>query len=176
MGRPRKTRGSCESNDTPKDDGEEHQEEIDVDDDMETENSPDDHHLLPPILEPFKSNTSKVKNIRKSRGSPPPPPLTPMMDKFGAYGNNSKPRTTAPQASNLLRPPKLTANSSPTQQNTTKSAFTNLSTINEKFMKGKANPFANLLTKLATKPSNGNAQNESDEKDVEVSSQSDADE
>merc|ERR1719510_1087973 len=52
MGRPRKTRGSCESNDVDKEDGEEHQEEIDVDDDMETENSPDDHHLLPPILEP----------------------------------------------------------------------------------------------------------------------------
>merc|ERR1712226_1487367 len=41
-------------------------------------------------------------------------------------------------------------------------------------MKGKANPFANLLTKLATKPSS--AQNENDENEGDATSQSDADE
>ena len=182
MGRPRKTRGSCESNDTAKEDRMEHLDDIYVEEDVEMRKIQDDHHLLPPILEPFKSNSSKLKNRRKSSDSPPPPPLTPMMDTFGNFGSNVTPTTAIPPISNLLRPPKLTANSSPTQQGTSKTVFTknnrssvtNLSTINEKFMKGKANPFANLLTKLATKP---NVQNENeDDNDVEVTSQSDADE
>ncbi|CAB4054476.1 unnamed protein product [Lepeophtheirus salmonis] len=49
-------------------------------------------------------------------------------------------------SSTLLKPPKLTASSSLSKQ------VTNLSTIKARFMKGKENPFANLM-KLATTPS-----------------------
>merc|ERR1719400_1320603 len=98
-----------------------------------------------------------------------------MMDSFGNMGSNISSNTNGHLISNLLRPPRLTANSSPVQLDKgktilarNKSSVTNLSTINEKFMKGKANPFANLLTKLATKPSN--AQNGSEDKEDEVES------
>ena len=50
----------------------------------------------------------------------------------------------------LLKPPRLTA-SSPTAEKD--GANTSLSTLTSKFMKGKANPFANLLSHLAAGPS-----------------------
>ena len=180
MGRPRKTRGSCESNEMLNDDKiEQLSDNATMDEDVDIVKMMDEpHSLLPPVLEPFKNSSTKSKNSRKSTDSPPPPPLTPMMDSFGNMGSNISSNTNGHLISNLLRPPRLTANSSPVQLDKGKtilarnrSSVTNLSTINEKFMKGKANPFANLLTKLATKPSN--AQNESDEKDEDESSQSD---
>ena len=57
------------------------------------------------------------------------------------------------QSSALLKPPKLTASLTP--QKGGRSSVTNLSTINQKFMKGKANPFANLLSKLASTSTSG---------------------
>ena len=180
MGRPRKTRGSCESNEFIKGDRLEHLEDIDVEEDEESRIMTDEHNLLPPVLEPFKGNSARIKHLRKSTESPPPPPLIPMMETFG-NGSHVNSTTTAHTISNLLRPPKLTANSSSTQQGTCRKTFTknrlsvtNLSTINEKFMKGKANPFANLLTKLAT--SSSGTQNGNTDKDLDITSQSDAEE
>jgi hypothetical protein len=183
MGRPRKARGSCESNDVENEGRDENLSDVVMEDDIDIVKLTDEHNLLPPILEPFKNSSSKLKHSRKSTESPPPPPLTPMMDTFGINARNKATNnsTNSHLISNLLRPPRLTANSSSTQQESSKLTFiksrssvTNLSTINEKFMKGRTNPFANLLTKLATKPSS--AQNENDKKDEEASSQSDVDE
>lgn len=69
--------------------------------------------------------------------------------------------------SQLLRPPLLT------QQPQQKSYVTNLSTISARFMKGKANPFANLMTKLAgPTPSETTPQATSNEKEDSSSSSS----
>ena len=178
MGRPRKTRESCDSM-VDKETEIEQLSDNGNDGDIDIIKMPvDDQNLPPPILEPFKNNSLKLKNSRKSTDSPPPPPLTPMMETIGdGTATKSTSSTNSHLISNLLRPPKLTANSSSPvpQKNSSKVVFsknkssvTNLSTINEKFMKGKANPFANLLTKLATKPSN--AQNGSEDKEDEVES------
>ncbi len=77
---------------------------------------------VPPVLEP---------------SSPQPPQLESWTKKLQGNGNN------------LLKPPKLTASLTP-KSPTRPHSVTNLSTINERFMKGKANPFANLLAKLTT--------------------------
>ena len=175
MGRPRKARESCESMvDEQKENVIEQLSDNGNEGEIDIVKIPyDDQNLPPPILEPYKTNGLKLKLSRKSTDSPPPPPLTPMMEAIN--DSSTKKLTSSTNShliSNLLRPPKLTANSSPpihkNESNKTtfsknKSSVTNLSTINEKFMKGKANPFANLLTKLATKPSS--AQNGSDEKE-----------
>merc|ERR1719483_143549 len=69
----------------------------------------------------------------------------------------------------LLKPPRLTASSPPPQHsnkdsqsgstsNNTDGRNTTLSTLTSKFMKGKANPFANLLSKLAGGPSSGTSE------------------
>ena len=57
------------------------------------------------------------------------------------------------QSSALLKPPKLTASLAHHPQKNSgngNSATTSLSDIKSRFMKGKANPFANLISKLAT--------------------------
>lgn len=69
----------------------------------------------------------------------------------------------------LLKPPRLTASSPPPQHsnkdsqlgsssNNSDARNTTLSTLTSKFMKGKANPFANLLSKLAGGPSSGTSE------------------
>ena len=70
------------------------------------------------------------------------------------------------RGSSLLKPPKLTASSPPPHShkdsqssnaagsgNNVDTRNTTLSTLTSKFMKGKANPFANLLSQLAAPPS-----------------------
>ena len=62
------------------------------------------------------------------------------------------------RGNSLLKPPRLTASSPPPQSSKEASVNvdtrnTTLSTLTSKFMKGKANPFANLLSKLAAPPS-----------------------
>ena len=69
------------------------------------------------------------------------------------------------RGSGLLKPPKLTASSPPPHShkdsqscnagsgNNVDTRNTTLSTLTSKFMKGKANPFANLLSQLAAPPS-----------------------
>ena len=76
----------------------------------------------------------------------------------------------------LLKPPKLTASSPPPHShkdsqsgsgNNVDTRNTTLSTLTSKFMKGKANPFANLLSQLAAPPSASNDDKEDDEDEEE---------
>merc|ERR1719192_1842193 len=76
----------------------------------------------------------------------------------------------------LLKPPKLTASSPPPHShkdcqsgpgNNVDTRNTTLSTLTSKFMKGKANPFANLLSQLAAPPSASNDDKEEDEDEEE---------
>ena len=94
----------------------------------------------------------KVEEEESFPDSDAPPVLEPEIDfeSFRAHGG-------------LLKPPTLTASSPPPpvresqvethcniteQRHTSSSSSTTLSTLTSKFMKGKANPFANLLSKL----------------------------
>ena len=72
----------------------------------------------------------------------------------------------------LLKPPRLTASSPPpamseTMESTPDGRSTTLSTLTSRFMKGKANPFANLLSKLNSGPSAGGDHGESRAEDTE---------
>lgn len=88
--------------------------------------------LSPPVLEPCATPPTLQSQIKVE-------PLT------RSKSNSPNIKTEGEQ---LLKPPKLTASLIPSKTNS--NSVTNLSTINAKFMKGKANPFANLLSKLAT--------------------------
>jgi hypothetical protein len=135
MGRPRKRPESGEA------------AHDDDDDDDEDEEEEEEEDMSPPVLQPW-STASR---------SPSPPPLdspkrAPVMGATSTTGG-------------LLKPPKLTASFSMQQQllssssaasggkkfGSSSSSVTNLSMINARFMKGKANPFQNLM-KLASTP------------------------
>ena len=92
---------------------------------------------------------------RRNSHSPGPQNNPPTLEPSGS---SSPPRLQSWKQSSeaLLKPPKLTASSS--TQNM-KRSVTNLSTINARFMKGKINPFANLLSKLAPTPSTSTTPN-----------------
>ena len=148
MGRPRKRRHSEEGLNEEVED-----EEEEGDDD---EGEEDETNLSPPVLQPW-STTSR---------SPSPPSLFHHLD-------SSKPSTSGTSSvsvgiGGLLKPPKLTASFSPQSSSSGVKKFgsasnsvTNLSMINARFMKGKANPFQNLM-KLATVPSGpGNSKDDS---------------
>eukprot|EP00094_Tigriopus_californicus_P003354 TCALIF_03225-PA protein Name:"Similar to BAHCC1 BAH and coiled-coil domain-containing protein 1 (Homo sapiens)" AED:0.05 eAED:0.05 QI:260/1/0.83/1/1/0.66/6/0/1699 len=89
--------------------------------------------LSPPILEPCATPPTLESQIK----------VEPMPRSRSDSPNNKN-----EGGDQLLKPPKLTASLIPSRANS--NSVTNLSTINAKFMKGKANPFANLLSKLAT--------------------------
>ena len=106
-----------------------------VEEEVEIEEEEEEEDLSPPVLEPCGA----------------PPTKLPVLETSDS-GNSS------PSRGKLLKPPKLTASLSPpyTAANnsnplpsTSYNRVTNLSTISARFMKGKANPFANLM-KLAT--------------------------
>lgn len=85
---------------------------------------------------PGLSKIRQIPHLEQSTTPPPPHLQSPSVDSWASC----KASTSA-----LLKPPKLTASLTPT-----KKSYTNLSTINAKFMKGKANPFALLMAKMAT--------------------------
>ncbi len=125
----------------------------------------EEEDLSPPVLEPcgpaaFVSQFGGGSSRRGSADS------ALKSGTSSSKGNSSASRQTAP---GLLKPPKLTASLSPphisgggsSSGHTIKKeetaqlghhSVTELSTIHSKFMKGKANPFANLM-KLAAPPS-----------------------
>ena len=122
--------------------GDDEEEEVGEEEDVED--------MSPPVLEPIE----------------PPPSLTPNIDGNDQSSTSQETSAGAPKglcAAGLLKPPKLTASLSPPASSSSTTAVTknsagcvtNLSTISAKFMKGKINPFANLM-KLASVPSSGN--------------------
>ncbi len=149
MGRPRKRRHSEED---------EYNEE---DDDYEEEE--ESNNLSPPVLQPWSTSSR----------SPSPPPLfrhtnEELVTKKPVTSSTITATTTS-TTGGLLKPPKLTASFSPANGVVKKSsnAVTNLSMLNARFMKGKANPFQNLM-KLATVPSGpGNSKEADDAADDE---------
>ena len=116
---------------------------------------------------PGRPKKRTLKSVKRKMGRPrkiavktteSPPSLTPM-DGLAAALKSSQ--------GQLLRPPKLTASTSAQKS----SYVTNLSTISARFMKGKANPFANLM-KLASTPSETPVKEEEPSTCKEVSSTS----
>ena len=128
-----------------------------IEEEVEYEN--DEEDLSPPVLEPCgpSTTTTLASSFVKANKAETP-------EAFRSAGKVSS--TGA-----LLKPPKLTASLSPPS-----STKTDLSTISAKFMKGKSNPFANLM-KLATpqgQPEEGDeddaeSKGEEDEEDEEES-------
>ena len=146
MGRPRKRRHSEED---------EYNEEEDEDEEEEEEES---NNLSPPVLKPWSISSR----------SPSPPPLFRHTNEelVAKKPVPSLTTTSTTTTGGLLKPPKLTASFSPAIGVAKKSsnAVTNLSTLNARFMKGKANPFQNLM-KLATVPSGPGNSKEADDDD-----------
>ena len=103
-----------------------------------------------------KKMTPKRRNSEASPATRPPklePSSPPRLQTAGSNPECWKKTASSSAGGALLKPPKLTASSLAATTSAAlakKKLVTNLSTINAKFMKGKANPFANLLTKLAT--------------------------
>ena len=121
---------------------EEQEEDEEEEEEAEEESFPDSD--APPILEPQK-HCDELKT-------------EPM---GGSCGRN--------RGSSLLKPPKLTASSPPPHKdagsgNNVDTRNTTLSTLTSKFMKGKANPFANLLSSLS-KPASTSADKEGGEEE-----------
>jgi hypothetical protein len=152
MGRPRKRRHSEEDLNEEVED-----EEEEEDDDVEEEEA----NLSPPILQPWSTSSR----------SPSPPSLFHHLDATKPTTSGTSPVSVAGVSGGLLKPPKLTASFSPQSSSASASvvrkfgsasnSVTNLSMINARFMKGKANPFQNLM-KLATVPSGpGNSKDDS---------------
>ena len=158
MGRPRKRRQSEEAN-------------LESGDESDNNDDDDEANLSPPVLQPW-STLSR---------SPSPPPLF----------QHSKAAKSLPAAvsssGGLLKPPKLTASFSATSSTAEKkfggsaNSVTNLSMLNAKFMKGKANPFQNLMKLASTpatketspKPENdGNSSSTDDDDEVEAKPES----
>ena len=105
----------------------------------------------PKKLTPKRRNSLSPALSKVSEGSSPiraPPRLEPPSSPPRLQSNAAE---SWKQSTALLKPPKLTASLAPLR----KSSVTNLSTINARFMKGKANPFANLLSKLTSASTSG---------------------
>ena len=92
-----------------------------------------------------------------------PPVLEPQQElrrpQAGAAQEYDADYESSYRVAGLLKPPRLTASSPPPpmtsseMETTSDGRSTTLSTLTSKFMKGKANPFANLLSKLNSGPS-----------------------
>jgi hypothetical protein len=143
MGRPRKQTPSAASVAfTPAKEEEEEEEEEDEEEDEEGEEEEDacdvaaaveDDSSSPPVLERQGSCSEAAMK-------------TEVGEEEGERG-----RRSPLSSSDLIRPPRLsTADSSPPEAAEAGSSSTSLSTLTSKFMQGKANPFANLLSQLAT--------------------------
>jgi len=134
---------------------------------------PRKHPKVPPRVEFEALNiepvVSKVKEEedemeQESFADSDAPPVLEPQQQVDAEDENSFENSRT--RGSLLKPPRLTASSPPPQHsnkdsqlgsgsNNTDTRNTTLSTLTSKFMKGKANPFANLLSKLAGGPSSG---------------------
>ena len=182
MGRPRKQRHSDDVNDETGDESDNN----DDDDDYEEE---DEANLSPPVLQPWSTS---------SRSPSPPSLFEQIETKKARTSRTAASSSQiVASSSGLLKPPKLTASFSPQQQqqqqsttststsssstmtatlvgakkfgvSSSSNSVTNLSMLNAKFMKGKANPFQNLM-KLASAPSS-NAKTEEDQHNEQSSS------
>ena len=149
------------------DEGEEEEEFEDEEENAEEELDVDD--LPPPVLEPCEPPSTpkqeeEEEEEEQQQQQQPPNPFANLTSAFGAPSSRS--------SSGLLKPPKLTASLSPPGAGGGggKSAndVTNLSTISARFMKGRSNPFANLM-KLASGPesSRASSKHKDDEDDAE---------
>ena len=113
------------------------------------------------------SSPDRGREDQGGRDSDAPPVLEPQGPQ-AAEDDNSAPGSS----SSLLKPPRLTASSSPPPAGS--GANTSLSTLTTRFMKGKANPFANLLSQLAAGPS-ASGQEAEDEAEEKFSDESGSD-
>ena len=137
---------------------------------------------LPVVPDPVPEASLKLEKIKEEEheeedeeeeeifpDSDAPPVLEPQKhcDEMKVEGGGS-----SGSSRSLLKPPKLTASSPPPHShkdcqsgsgNNVDTRNTTLSTLTSKFMKGKANPFANLLSQLAAPPSASNDDKEDEE-------------
>merc|ERR1719225_176647 len=136
---------------------------------------------LPVAADPVPVASLKLEKIKEEEeeedeeeeeifpDSDAPPVLEPQKhcDEMKVEGGGS-----SGSSRSLLKPPKLTASSPPPHShkdcqsgsgNNVDTRNTTLSTLTSKFMKGKANPFANLLSQLAAPPSASNDDKEEEE-------------
>merc|ERR1719188_2950576 len=142
---------------------EEYEEEVEEEDeDFDDEENAvaeelDIEDLAPPVLEPCEPPERP-----KREEQPPQQPPNPFANLTSAFGAPSARSST----SGLLKPPKLTASLSPpgAGKSSGGSDVTNLSTISARFMKGKSNPFANLM-KLASGPESSRASSKHEDDD-----------
>jgi hypothetical protein len=136
MGRPRKQTPSAASVAfTPAKEEEEEEEEEEDEEGEEEDAAVEDDSSSPPVLERQGSCSEAA-----------------MKTEVGEEEEGG--RRSPLSSSDLIRPPRLsTADSSPPEAAEGaggSSSSTSLSTLTSKFMQGKANPFANLLSQLAT--------------------------
>merc|ERR1719225_2065545 len=140
---------------------------------------------LPVAADPVPVASLKLEKIKEEEeedeeeeeeifpDSDAPPVLEPQKhcDEMKVEGGGS-----SGSSRSLLKPPKLTASSPPPHShkdcqsgsgNNVDTRNTTLSTLTSKFMKGKANPFANLLSQLAAPPSASNDDKEDEEDEEE---------
>merc|ERR1719210_2640552 len=138
---------------------------------------------LPVAPDPVPEASLKLEKIKEEEqeeeeeeifpDSDAPPVLEPQKhcDEMKVEGGGS-----SGSSRSLLKPPKLTASSPPPHShkdcqsgsgNNVDTRNTTLSTLTSKFMKGKANPFANLLSQLAAPPSASNDDKEDEEDEEE---------
>jgi hypothetical protein len=136
MGRPRKQTPSAASVAfTPAKEEEEEEEEEEDEEGEEEDAAVEDDSSSPPVLE--RQGSCSEAAIKTEVG------------EEEEEGGRRSPHSS----SDLIRPPRLsTADSSPPEaaEGAGSSSSTSLSTLTSKFMQGKANPFANLLSQLAT--------------------------
>ena len=177
MGRPRKDQSATKSlpsiqeekeEEDEGDDEEEEEEaeepEVEAADEEEEDVDVDD--LSPPVLEPC----APPKPAAELQQQQPPQPFANLTSAFGRPSSAST--STANSSGLLLKPPKLTASLSP--PGASKQA-TDLSTISARFMKGKSNPFANLMKLASTPGSKPSSKHEDEDDDEEEEEEEEAD-